>query len=117
MNRTSKNLKGEIDKMAKLKEIVSEYKTPETRNVSDLPYISLGEEIYERTYTKDDGTQFSIQVLIRLEDGEEVEYRVPKSVIAQAKTLLDTDDTLDTIRVVRTGSGMNTRYQVMPYKA
>jgi len=45
---------------------------------------------------------------------EEEEYRVPISVIEQLKGIIEAKPDLETFKVVKTGTGMNTKYQVIP---
>jgi hypothetical protein len=107
--------------MSTLKELAIAYVAPETKVISDLESVSLIEEFVTKTYEKKNengeptGETFTVMVITREDEhGNEIDYRVPKTVIGQLNVLLENIDDLDSFRVIKTGSGMNTKYQVIP---
>ena len=94
-----------------LKQMVIEYEAPKTMNICDLDKVSLTDcNVTTKEYNKEDGTSYTIDV-ITIEDQE---YRIPKSVIAQCQTILNEKDDFDLFKVSRSGTGMNTKYTVIP---
>jgi len=87
-----------------------EYEPTETLNIVDLDKVSVSEEIATKEYTKEDGEEFSIDVIER----EGKEYRVPKSVVKQLKEHRKANPKLEFFRVTRSGQGMKTEYTVIP---
>ena len=43
-----------------------------------------------------------------------IEYRVPKTVIKQIKTILEVSQNVKFVKVVKKGSGLATEYNVVP---
>jgi hypothetical protein len=82
------------------KDFATAYEPPKTKNIADLPEVSIEIPIEQKMKENDDGeeyTYFAITV-------EKQEYRVPASVVGQVKLILET----------KQGTGLNTRYQVVP---
>lgn len=99
--------------MAKtIKEAAENYEPQKTANIADLEEFDISEPIEEREGDKD-GKTFKYSVLIR----DDVEYRVPNSVLETLQGLLKAnakhDKNVTTFSVEKTGEGMNTKYQVV----
>lgn len=81
-----------------------EYKVPETKNIADLQSVNINIDVQE--YVGEDFSYNYIEV-----DGER--YRVPNIVLKQLKAQLEAKPTLQTFRVVKEGTGINTSYTVI----
>lgn len=95
--------------MGTIKELAQAYTTPKTMNIADLPKVSVDFKIVPRTGKNENGEEFDYNVV----EINSNEYRVPNSVLDQLKTLLENKPDLKEFKVVKTGTGMNTRYQVI----
>ena len=96
--------------METLGQTAEAYEPQKTKNVTELPSISLSEPIEERTGTDKEGKEFHYKVLIR--DG--VEYRVPNTALEGIQNLLEEMPKLTEVKVTKKGEGMNTKYSVIP---
>ena len=97
--------------MATLKETAQAYEPPQTLNIAELDKISVSIELFDGEGTDKDGEVFKYK--FAKIDGKE--YRVPGSVLGQIKVILQKMPHITFVTVVKQGTGMNTRYQVMPY--
>ena len=104
------NLNRRTNKMATLGEEASKYEAPSTKNIADLKVVSTSFPVEERTGKDTEGKDFKYKVTIV--DGEE--YRTPNSVLASLKAIMDKKADLKEFSVSKTGSGMDTRYIVIP---
>lgn len=95
--------------MGTIKELAKAYTTPKTLNIADLPQVSVDFSVVARTGKNENGEEFDYNV-VELNGNE---YRVPNSVLDQLKVLIEARPDLKTFKVVKTGQGMNTRYQVI----
>jgi len=96
--------------MGNLREEAKAFEPKKTLNVADLEVLSLDAKIEARIGIDKDGVEFGYKVA--LVAGQE--YRVPASVLADIKTLLEAKPTLKTVRIIKKGTGMNTKYSVIP---
>ena len=97
--------------MATLKEAAQAYTPQQTKNIADLQEVNIENmELQDREGTDNEGKPFKYKVINV--DGED--YRVPGSVIGSIKGILDKKPDLKRVSVSKTGTGMNTRYQVIP---
>jgi hypothetical protein len=104
-------LEREKNKMATIRKSAKEYVSKTTKNISELKEVNTEMDISEKTFNKEDGTEFTINVIEV--DGEE--YRVPASVLKQLKVLIEQKPGMTKFKVMKTGSGKNdTSYQVIP---
>ena len=92
-----------------LKEAAEEYEPQTTKNISELDRVSTDLYLYYKTFKKEDGKEFTIN-LIEV-DGEE--YRVPNSVLKQVKVLLGETPKLKYFKVLKQGEGLKTTYMVV----
>lgn len=93
-----------------LKEHAQAYKPPQTLNISELKKVPLNIEAEEETHKDNEGNDFT--GLYTTIDGQK--YRVPYSVLNQIKSILEEMPATKYIKVNKTGTGMNTKYLVMP---
>lgn len=95
--------------MATIAETANEYVPSETKNISDLDCVSVKCEIEKRTYKEGTQDEFTVNVIIV----DEILYRIPNSVISQIKALSE-DEYFENFKVLKTGTGMQTKYTVKP---
>jgi len=94
-----------------LREEAKAFISKKTLNISELEVVNLDTLTTEdREGLNEDGKTFNYKVII----SNNLEYRVPSSVLSNIKTLLEAKPTLKTVRVIKKGQGMNTTYQVIP---
>lgn len=96
--------------MAKLLEAAKEYEAPTTKNIADLKEVDVNLELKDRTGKDKDGNEFKYKVIVV--DNED--YRVPGSVLGNLKAVLEKKPDLKKFAVSKQGTGMNTRYTVIP---
>ena len=96
--------------MAKLKTMAEEYQPQMTNNIADLDQVSVDVEVEEEERQDKDGKPYKQNVAII----KGVRYRVPDSVLEQLQALLKKLPSLKVFCVLKSGSGMNTKYQVLP---
>jgi len=96
--------------MARLKEEAQAYVPKQTKNIAELPRVSVELELNDGDGLDNDGHPFKYKFVEV--DGEA--YRVPGSVLGQIKDLLEENPNLKFIKVKRTGEGLKTRYTVIP---
>jgi len=96
--------------MASLKEEAQDYQPKQTKNVADLPKISIDVDMKDGEGTDKEGVSFKYKFILL--DGEE--YRVPYVVLGQIKDLLEENPNLKSFKVKKAGEGLKTRYTVIP---
>lgn len=97
--------------MATLKETAKEYIPKQTKNISDLPEVSVDCEIYhDGTGTDKEGREFTYSYLLLNKEA----YRVPSSVIKQLKDMLEEMPNLKKFKVKKSGEGLKTEYTFIP---
>ena len=104
-------VEGGIKKMATLKEEAQAYVPPTTKNIAELQKIPVSLELKDGEGKDKDNEVY--QYKYAMVGGEK--YRVPGSVLGGIKTLLKIRPNLEFVQVLKSGSGMNTTYQVIPY--
>jgi len=97
--------------MTTLKESAMNYTPQGSKNISDLEVVSTEQITFDREgIDAQTGKPYTYKAIIV--NGED--YRVPDSVIAQLKAILNVNPKLQKFRVAKTGQGMSTRYSVVP---
>jgi hypothetical protein len=96
--------------MVTIAEASKNYEMGKMANITELQRISTSVQVGEKTFKE--GTAEEFRVLTVTVDGKL--YRLPSSVLANLKVLLEERPTLKTFKVRADGSGMNTRYTVIP---
>jgi hypothetical protein len=110
INIETKNyLRGETN-MTTLRQAAKKYEPKTTLNVSDLKEVSTENDIMTKSFTKNDGEMVSYQAIEV--DGQE--YRMPISVIKQLKEMIDEKPNMTKFKVKKSGTGMSTKYTVIP---
>jgi len=95
--------------METLRESATAYEPRMTRNIAELPKISVDIEIEDGEGTKKDGKVFRYKFVSI--NGEE--YRVPESVRKALKDILKAKPEVEFIKVTKQGEGINTSYTVI----
>lgn len=91
------------------KEMAKAYEPKTTLNIADLDKFNIETPLEERTGTDKDGKDFTYNVAVL----NEIEYRVPNTVLEETKKLLAVKDDIKFINVIKQGSGLSTRYSVV----
>ena len=97
--------------MATIKEMAKQYEPKTTLNIADLDKIPLDLELKDGEGETKDGEKFTYKYAIV--DGKE--YRVAGTIIGGIKLILQKMPNLAYVSVIKSGSGRDTRYQVIPY--
>jgi len=100
--------------MPSLKQAAQAYEPPQTKNISELDVIDveLGFKEEKHKKTNEDGTEEEFTVKIVEIDGEK--YRVPNSVLEQLQSQLEVNPNMRKFRVKKKGTGLGTKYTVVP---
>ena len=94
-----------------LKEEAQAYEAPaRTKNISELPQVSVDLQLEAETFKTKDGEDFVVKSI--KVDG--LKYRVPNSVINQLKVLIEDNPNIKNFKVKKTGTGLDTEYIVIP---
>jgi len=99
--------------LASLIDEAKAYQPPKTKNVADLEIVPVSLEVEERSGTDKDDRPFSYKVVIV--NGEE--YRVPNIVLKQLQAIAIESPTVKNVKVLKSGEGLNTSYNVIPLSA
>ena len=91
-----------------IKECAKDYVPKRTLNITDLNKVDLSTPIEDRVGTNKEGKEFSYQVIII----NEQEYRVPVTVLEEIQKILKLKPEAKFVKVISTGSGLNTVYSV-----
>jgi hypothetical protein len=99
--------------MARLKDVALAYEpTAATKNIADLDSVSLEIDMIPKVFKEGQSDEYT-QDVITIDDED---YRVPKTVQAQLKTMIEAGINFKTFNVVRTGTGISdTVYTVIPH--
>lgn len=100
--------------MAKLKDEALAYEPKQTKNIAELDEVLVDIETQDDEFeaTDEKGNPKVVKQKIAIIDGER--YRVPNSVLAQLKVLIEDNPTLIKFKVKKSGQGLNTDYTVIP---
>ena len=101
----------EENKMASLKESAMAYEAPTTLNIADLDKIPIDLEVKDGEGKDKDGEIFKYKYATI----EGKDYRIAGSVLGGIKAILKKVPDLKLVTVIKQGTGMNTRYTVIPY--
>lgn len=93
-----------------LKDMANNFNAKTLKNITELKTISTDLVVLEDKGKDQDGGEFSFYYIEV--NGER--YRVPNSVLAGLKGILDKKNSLKNFAVTKTGEGLKTRYQVIP---
>ena len=96
--------------MASLSDFAKAYEPPTTKNIADLKEVSVELQIEARTGKDENNEEYAYNVVVI----DKIEYRVPNSVLTGLKSILEKKPTLKKFSVSKQGTGLNTKYQVIP---
>lgn len=96
--------------MPTLKEFAKTYESKKTKNISELSEVPIDLDLKLDTFTDNKGEDISYNY-VEL-NGER--YRVPNSVVADLKQILVSKPDCTKVKVSKTGSGLGTKYTVIP---
>lgn len=102
---------GEINKMANIKDTAKVTEDNSFKKIEDLETIDVNMEIMHdgKNTNKETGEDFEYSY-ITVEGGE---VRVPKSVLLELKTQLESKPDIKTFKVIKKGEGKNSKYSVV----
>ena len=92
--------------MTNLKEAAQNYEPQKIKNIADLPSVSL----LDLELQEDNEAEYPYSYV--MVEGER--YKVPVSVIASLKDILEESPNLKKFKVKKTGEAMKTKYTVIP---
>jgi len=102
--------------MSSIKKMAEEYVPVVTKNIADLEKVSVDIDVQEKKQERknpkegEDPTFTYLYVVV-----EDVEYRVPKTVLEGLQTLLKAKPDMKFFRALKSGEGKTgTKYQVIP---
>lgn len=104
------NAQEELHTMANLKQTAMDYVPQTTLNIADLEVVSIDIDVKTKNGTKQDGEEYEYDYIEV--DGKQ--YRVPKTVLTELKKHLEKNPNMAKFSVEKTGTGLNTRYTVIP---
>ena len=96
--------------MTSIKDFAKAYEPQKMKLISDLDSVKASMEFTTEIRKDREDKEYTVNFIVV----EEVEYRVPISVVEQLKGIIDAKPDLETFKVIKTGTGMNTKYQVIP---
>tara|TARA_Y100000310_G_C20552940_1_gene749049 strand:- start:119 stop:412 length:294 start_codon:yes stop_codon:yes gene_type:complete len=96
--------------MTTLKDFAKEFEPQQMKNIADLEVVRTDIEIKEETRKDREDQEYHVMFVVV--DGEE--YRVPPSVVTQIKGILEAKPKIASIKVIKSGQGLATQYQVIP---
>lgn len=99
--------------MTRLKDAAKAYvQTAAVKVISDLDSVSLEIDMIPTVFKKGEEDEYTQDIIIV----DDEQYRVPKTVQAQLKTMIDANVKFESFNVVRTGTTMSdTVYTVIPH--
>lgn len=96
--------------MSSIAEEAKSYEAGRMGNITEVAKVSTSSEVHEKVFKEGTVDEFKVKYINQ--DGED--YRVPSSVLASLKSLLEEKPTLKFFKVRKDGTGMSTRYTVIP---
>ena len=95
--------------MSTLREEAQAYEPKETKNIADLDKVNTELDIKDKTVNEGQKDEFSYRYIVV----DDVEYRVPTSVLKQLKAQLEAKPDATEFKVNKTGEGLKTEYTVI----
>jgi len=102
--------------MVTLKQAAQDYKSTTTKNIADLEKVPTNLELIDDSFEVEENGKIKTvnQQVIMI---DEIKYRIPASVVAQLQVLIEDSPDMTHFKVKKTGTGMDTRYLVIPSMA
>ena len=106
----------EQQQLGSIKDLALQHKERTFKKIEEYQRIHVDNQITRRICITSEGKEFEIKEmqLFNEDTGTKEGVRIPNSVIAGLKILLQDNPNLEYFRVVRTGEGLNTKYTVLP---
>lgn len=100
--------------MGKLIDEAKQYTAPATtKNIADLKKVPLDVDVLDDSFEfEEDGMKRKVNQKIVVVEGEK--YRVPNIVLHQIKIIAQDNPNVQNVRVIKSGEGIKTTYQVIP---
>lgn len=98
--------------MPNIREEAHIYEPPKTLNIADLPKVSIELDLKDGVGREGEPDEFKYKYIVV----DNKEYRVPGSVLGMLKELLVELPGLMFFKVTKTGEGVKTRYQIIPFQ-
>ena len=101
--------------MTTLSDFAKTYEPARTRNIADLKEVPTNLDLKDDEFQAEDretGATKTVKQKVVVINGEK--YRVPISVIADLKAILEKNPTLQKFSVSKKGTGLQTKYTVIP---
>ena len=95
--------------MVNLLESAKAYEPKSNKDVSELEVVRIDAEIKDGEAKNKEGETYNYKFIIV----NEIEFRVPYTVLEQLKSILESKPELKTFKVTKSGTGMGTKYQVI----
>lgn len=96
--------------MSSLKEQAKEFVADDLKNIADLSSVDINIDMTENTYKEGTPDEYKQHVILV----DKVEYRVPIKVIKGVKAILEVKPDTKKFKVIKSGAGLQTDYQVVP---
>lgn len=96
--------------MTTIREEAMAYMPPLTKNIADLEHFSIDLELFDGEGKDKEEKEFKYKFILV----NDIEYRVPGSVLGGIKTILKKFPKTKYVSVLKDGEKLNTRYQVIP---
>lgn len=105
-----------IKKMVNLKETAEKYEAEQmVKNIADCDLIPVDVDVFEKEFERKnpkEGEEPTFKINVIEVNGQL--YRMPNSVLASLKVILQKKPDLKEFSVGKTGEGLNTEYTVVP---
>lgn len=95
--------------MTTIKEMAEQYEATSTKCITELETVPIDLKVVEVERGQGEN---AFKMLITELNGEE--YKVPKSVLKQLKEILSVNPKVASVKVTKTGQGLNTTYTTIP---
>jgi hypothetical protein len=96
--------------MATLKEEALAFSPKQTLNIADLDKVPVSIQVYNGEGTDAEGKPFTYKYA----ELNGKQYRIPPSVLEEIQTILKLKNSVEFVKVIKSGSGLATRYKVNP---
>ncbi len=96
--------------MSTIGETAKEYEPTRMKTIADAEVISVSQVFQEEDRDTQDGEKYHVKFIVI----DDVEYRVPNSVLEQLKTMMEEKPEMTTFSVSKKGEGKGTKYTVVP---
>ena len=96
--------------MTSLKDFAKTYESKKQKNIADLETVNADAEIKKETRKDQDNVEYKVMFIVVNNE----EYRVPPIVVGQLRKLIEAKPDLASFKVIKSGTGKATQYQVIP---